>query len=134
MAAATSASGSLVRAARRAVPGWLHDPGRHLQTLSRILELAVAVEGRALNPSRAAFLFSGDFQVIDQPTRYRCVLKCAEQSSIRDERIYEDDGEPPPEQAVLEITVVRERMKVRVVSVHWPDRNTPAEITVEQIK
>ncbi len=72
--------------------------------------------------------------VLDQPLRYRFLVKCANQSSILDERIYEDDGDLPPERSVLEITVMRERMKVRVLSVHWPDRNSPAEITVEQIR
>ncbi len=71
--------------------------------------------------------------MIDQPTRYRFILKCANQSSIRDDRVYEDSGELPPERAVLEITVMRERLKVQVLSIHSPDRNTPAEITVERI-
>lgn len=53
-------------------------------------------------------------------------------SRLRDE--FTHDGEPPPERAVLEITILRERLQVRVRSVHWPDRNgSPAEVTVEEI-
>jgi hypothetical protein len=72
--------------------------------------------------------------VPERPTRYGFILKCSNQPSIRDDRIYADD--PPAEGDVLEITFLRERMKVRVLSIQRPDGTgvAPAEITVEQIK
>jgi hypothetical protein len=72
----------------------------------------------------------------DRPTRYGFILKCSNQPSIREDRIYADEGDPPMEGDILEITFIRERMKVRVLSIVWPDQTgiAPAEITVEQIK
>ncbi len=74
--------------------------------------------------------------ILDRPTRYAFILKCANQPSIREERIYSDEGDPPKDGDILEITFIRERMKVRVLSILWPDQTgvAPAEITVEQIK
>ncbi len=73
--------------------------------------------------------------MLDRPTRYEFILKCSNQPSIREDRIYADEGDPPAEGDVLEITFVRERMKVRVVSILWPDQTevAPAEITIEKI-
>ena len=67
--------------------------------------------------------------------RFRFLIKRPHgQERLRDTRVYDD--EPPSERDVLEVTVGRERMKVRVLSIHWPDRTgiTPAEVTVEEIK
>jgi hypothetical protein len=74
--------------------------------------------------------------MLDRPTRYGFILQYSNQPSIREDRIYADEGDPPAEGDVLEITFTRERMKVRVISIHWPDRTgvAPAEITVDQIK
>ncbi len=74
--------------------------------------------------------------MLDRPTRYGFILQCSKQPSIREDRIYADEGDPPAEGDVLEITFIRSRMKVRVLSIHWPDKTgvVPAEITIEQIK
>jgi hypothetical protein len=65
--------------------------------------------------------------------RWRLLLKCSTEERLRDDRIYEDD--PPTERDVIEATILRERMKVRVLSIHWPDRTgtIPAEVIVERI-
>ena len=67
--------------------------------------------------------------------RFRFLVRRPDAQGLRDDRIYIDE-ELPPERAILEITVGRERIKVRVVSVHWPDRTgvRPAEVTVEEIR
>ena len=64
---------------------------------------------------------------------YRLFLKGSTAQRIEDDRIR--DGDPPFERDVLEITFMRERMKVRVIFVHSPDDTAaaPAEVTVEQI-
>jgi hypothetical protein len=74
--------------------------------------------------------------VPDRRTRYGFILKRSKQPGFREDRIYADEGDPPAEGDVLEITFIRERMKVLVLSILWPDRTrvAPAEITVEQIK
>jgi hypothetical protein len=67
--------------------------------------------------------------------RFRFLVKRSSQGErVRDPRVYDD--EPPAERDVLEITVGRDRMKVRVLSVHWADRTgvTPAEVIVEEIR
>jgi hypothetical protein len=65
--------------------------------------------------------------------RWRLLLKTSTEQRLRDERIYED--EPPNERDVLEVTIGRERMRVRVLSIQSPDQTgtLPAEITVERI-
>jgi|tagenome__1003787_1003787.scaffolds.fasta_scaffold14255536_1 hypothetical protein len=66
--------------------------------------------------------------------RYQFLLKCSTEQCVRDDRIYEDG--PPSESDVIEATILRERMRVRVLSIHRPDRTgtIPAEITVERIR
>jgi hypothetical protein len=65
--------------------------------------------------------------------RWRLLLKCSSEQRIQDERIYE--GEPPSERDVLEVTIARERMRVKVLSIHRPDRTgiIPFEVTVERL-
>ncbi len=72
--------------------------------------------------------------ILDRPTRYEFILKCSNQPSIREDRIYVDEGDPPAQGDVLEITFMRERMKVRVLSILWPDQTgvAPVEITIEK--
>jgi hypothetical protein len=65
--------------------------------------------------------------------RFRFIARRPDHQRLRDDRIY--DEELPGERDVLEITIARERMKVCVISIHWPDRTdaTPAEVMVEEI-
>lgn len=64
--------------------------------------------------------------------QFRFIAIRADGSRFRDEFTHE--GEPPPERAILEVTILRERLQVRVQSVHWPDRNgSPADVTMEEI-
>jgi hypothetical protein len=62
---------------------------------------------------------------------YRLFLKGSSAQRVQDEQIRE--GDPPFDRDILEVTFMRERMKVRVVFVHSPDTG-PAEVTVEPIK
>ncbi len=62
---------------------------------------------------------------------YRLFLKGSTAQRLQDDRIR--DGDPPFEREILEVTFMRERMKVRVVFVHSSADTAPAEVTVEQI-
>ena len=66
---------------------------------------------------------------------YRLFLKGSTAQRLQDDLIR--NGDPPFEGDVLEVTFMRERMKVRVVFVHLPDAlpgTVPAEVTIEPIK
>ncbi len=65
---------------------------------------------------------------------YRLFLKGSTAQRVQDDRIR--DGDPPFERDILEVTFMRERMKVRVVFVHSPDAAEAAlaEVTVEQVR
>ena len=62
---------------------------------------------------------------------YRLFVKGSSAQRVEDDRVRE--GDPPFERDILEVTFMRERMKVRVVFIHSP-KTGPAEVTVEPIK
>jgi hypothetical protein len=51
---------------------------------------------------------------------------------FRDDRVHVDD--PPEIGWIIEVSVGRERLKARVISVEWPDRMglRPAEVLVQE--